>query len=317
MLLIYGSFVQDQVWRVNQFPAVGQTCVGQFATGPGGKGFNQAIAGQRAGAAVQFLGALGDDLLGTGARAFAAQEKLDAHWFITQEATATAGILVDPEGRNLIAVALAANLALSVAQLQQAADRFLACKVFLTQLECDRDCTLAALQWAKHAGASTILNPAPAPEFLLDRPWQACIDVLTPNETEFCALLRQAGGPVLGAHFVHESEAQLHAWCQALGVPTVIMTLGALGAFVSHREPRLGDSAQYYRVPAERVNPIDTTGAGDAFNGALAASMWLDPDQPLGTHVRFASQFAGLSTEQPGAARAMPTRAQWQARFGG
>jgi ribokinase len=133
-------------------------------------------------------------------------------------------------------------------------------------------------------------------------------DILTPNETEFAALLGRHVGERIEADAVSSlDQGRLHALCRELGRGTVIVTMGASGCFVSHADTQLrGDDAAYYRVSAEPANAIDTTGAGDAFNGALASSIAQCPAQAFAEHVRFAGRYAGLSTEREGAALAMP-----------
>ena len=144
-------------------------------------------------------------------------------------------------------------------------------------------------------------------------------DLITPNETEFAALVARHVGERIDADAVSGfDKARLHALCRTL-LPhgSVVVTLGAAGCFVSHAPERLrGDGGEHYRVAAEKVDAIDTTGAGDAFNGALAASLVHAPDAAFAEHVRFANRYAALSTERAGAALAMPTRADVQARFG-
>ena len=138
---------------------------------------------------------------------------------------------------------------------------------------------------------------------LLDR-----VDILTPNETEFVALLGRHVGDRIDADAVCGLDQQrLHALCRNLTNGTVIVTLGSSGCFVSHPESNLrGDASACYRVPAESVRAVDTTGAGDAFNGALAASLTLKPERGFAEHVRFAVRYASRSTELYGAALAMP-----------
>jgi ribokinase len=163
-----------------------------------------------------------------------------------------------------------------------------------------------------------VLNPAPPlideSGDLLDR-----VDILTPNETEFAHLLSCVARVDLAVDtLVQLSDAELHALCRRLHVPTVVITLGAHGAFVSHEDDELrGDASACYRVSAESVSPVDTTGAGDAFNGALGAALCFHgEDVPLHDSVRHANRVAGLSTEAHGAAPAMPSRDAVLARFG-
>ena len=144
-------------------------------------------------------------------------------------------------------------------------------------------------------------------------------DLLTPNETEFAALLGRHVGERIEAETVATLDgARLHALCRLL-LPhgSVVITLGAIGVFVSHADEQLrGDAQSHYRIGAEAVAAIDTTGAGDAFNGGLAASLARTPEQAFAMHVRYANRFAALSTERPGAAASMPRHDEVLARFG-
>jgi ribokinase len=176
-----------------------------------------------------------------------------------------------------------------------------------------------ALRIARAAGGATILNPAPAnADTTADL--LALADVLTPNETEFAALLsRHANTRIDPAGVATMDDAGLHALCRRL-LPdgTVVLTLGAAGAFVSHADHRRhGDAHASYRVAGEPADAVDTTGAGDAFNGALAAALAQRPAQPFAAHVAFANRYAALSTETAGAALSMPRAAQLSARFAG
>jgi len=317
-VFVVGSFNVDHAWTCHALPRPGETLKGRYATGPGGKGFNQAVAAARAGAATGFACALGDDVGGQLARALAVAEGIDLRDARSSEPTGTAGIFVGADGGNSIVIGEGANATLDAGFVaaQQAAIE--AAGVLLAQLESPVDAIAEALRIARASGATTLLNPAPAnaattPELL------ALADVLTPNESEFAALLaRHAGERVDPATVAAMDDAALHARCRALMADaTVVVTLGAAGAFVSHADGRLrGDSGSYYRVAAEPVAVIDTTGAGDAFNGALAASLAAG-DAAFAMHVRFAVRYASLSTEAAGAALAMPRRAAVGARFPG
>jgi len=307
-VVVIGSFNVDHVWRCESLPAPGATIAGRYSTGPGGKGFNQAVAARRAGAPTTFLCALGDDVGGAMARGLAEQDGFALTAEASSEPTGTGGIYVDSRGRNTIVIGPGANAALSLGFVDQQRALLAGAKVVLAQLESPVETIEAALAIAREAGATTVLNVAPA-----DAPSSIGLlklaDVLTPNETEFAALLGRHVGERVDANDVAALDgASLHALCRKLvGNGTVVVTLGSVGVFVSHAEENLrGDTQPYYRVGAEQVQVLDTTGAGDAFNGALVASIAQDPEAAFARHVRFANQFAGRSTEKEGAAAAMP-----------
>ena len=312
-VVVVGSYNQDFVWTTDALPAPGATRLGRFAGGPGGKGFNQAVAAARAGAATTFITALGADDTAAGARTLAAAEGIDLRdEVIAGLATGTAGIFVDGEGRNVIVVAPGANAALAPGFVQAQAGAFRDARVVLAQLEVAVDAVQAALDAAGPADALAILNPAPANAGTTDT-MLAVADVLTPNETEFAAMLaRHADREVDPDTLAARPDADLHALCRVLApLATVVITLGAAGAFVSHGDATRGDARTAYRVPAERAQAVDTTGAGDAFSGALAAALaCAAPDAAFADAVRFATRFAGRSTERHGAALAMPRRAE-------
>lgn len=316
-VLVVGSYNQDLVWEVDALPAPGETRAGlAFRSGPGGKGFNQAVAAARAGATTTFVGALGDDPLAEGARALARAEGIDAHFqTVPDAATGTAGILVDAQGRNSIVVALGANERLSVAHVEAQAKAFRHAAVVLAPLESPLDAVRAAMRLGRAAGARTILNPAPMHRDL-DAAALADVDLLTPNETEMAELLLHVGAGAIDAKTLRDRpDAELAALCARLPVGAVIITLGDAGAFLAPGG-RLGDRpATVTRAPAALVKAIDTTGAGDAFNGALAAAWAMAPSADPAALLPFAIRFAGLSTERPGAAAAMPTRTELDIRF--
>lgn len=317
-VLVVGSYNQDLVWEVDALPAPGETRAGlAFRSGPGGKGFNQAVAAARAGAATTFIGALGADALAEGARALARAEGIDARFeTVPDAATGTAGILVDAQGRNSIVVALGANERLSVGHLEAQAEAFGQAAVVLAPLESPLDAVRSAMRLGRAAGAHTILNPAPM-RGDLDAAALADVDLLTPNETEMAELLAQFGaGPVEAKALRDRADAELAALCARLPVRTVIITLGDAGAFLAPgARASDGAAATIRRVPAAAVQAIDTTGAGDAFNGALAAAWAARPEADPADLLPMAVRFAGLSTERRGAAAAMPTRAELQTRF--
>ena len=307
-VVVVGSFNVDHVWRVASLPQPGATLSGDYASGPGGKGFNQAMAARRVGAATAFVCALGEDAGAQLARALCAGDGIDLRDAACGAPTGTAGIYVDANGRNEIVVAPGANARLEAQFVESTLAALAPPAVVLAQLESPPEAIAAALRFGRERGATTILNPAPAnvtvPGALL-----ALADVLTPNETEFAALLGRHVGERIEADAVAGlDQGRLHALCRELGhESSVIVTLGASGCFVSHPEANLrGDEAACYRIAAEPAQVVDTTGAGDAFNGALAASLALRPDAAFAEHVRFAGRYAGLSTEREGAALKMP-----------
>jgi ribokinase len=317
-VLVVGSYNQDLVWEVDALPSPGETRAGlAFRSGPGGKGFNQAVAAARAGATTTLIGALGDDTLAEGARALARAEGIDARFeTIPDAATGTAGILVDAQGRNSIVVALGANARLTIAHVEAQAESFRGATVVLAPLESPLAAVRAAMRLGRAAGARTILNPAPM-HAGLDAATLADIDLLTPNETEMAELLARFGAGHVEAKTLRDlADAELAALCARLPVRAVLITLGDAGAFLAPGGLRGDGPATVTRAPAALVRAIDTTGAGDAFNGALAAAWAERAEADPATLLPFAIRFAGLSTERPGAAAAMPNRDEVVARFG-
>lgn len=315
---VVGSYNQDFIWRTDHFPLPGETRLGRFSTGPGGKGFNQAVAAARQGVKVGFVAALGRDAIGDNAAALAREEGIDARWqWCDDHASGNAAIVLDASGQNLIIVGSGANMALQAAHVDAQADLIRDAAVLLTQHEVAPDATRRALELARAANVLTVHNPAPA---LIgeDGALLPLVDVLTPNETEFAHLLAaHAGLDINPATLAALDDAQLQALAERLPVPSLVLTLGAAGAFVCHRPAsRFSATGSCQRVPAAAVTPVDTTGAGDAFNGALAAALAVSSDADFIDAVHYANRVAGLATESPGAASAMPSREAVAARFG-
>jgi len=237
----------------------------------------------------------------------------------SETATGTAGIYLDSLGRNSIIIDAGANAVLGEAFIAAQGDALASAGVLLTQLESPPESVLEVIRMARAAGVTTLFNPTPA-DGPCPRELLAGTDILTPNESEFSTLLA-----CLSSERVEPSEiaalddARLHRLCRIL-LPrgTVVITLGSAGVFVSHRsEHRRGDVDECYRLPAMSVNICDLTGVGDAFNGALAASLANTPEVAFAEHLRFAIGYAGLSTEREGASEAMPGLEVWRERLGG
>ncbi len=315
--VLVGSYVQDHAWFCDEFPQRGETRIATgFNTGPGGKGFNQAVACQRQGVATAFVGAIGEDALGGNARSFAQAEHLDARWQVVADApTAASSIVVDARGENRIVVSLAANLRLSATFVREQFAQFDEARALLCQLESNLDAVAAAFDLASAAGMLRVLNPAPMhPEF--DPALLARVDVLTPNETEFALLARRFNQAVDADALATMDDASLHTLVRKMPLPTVVITLGSHGCFVSHGDERHGDAVAHYRIAAAPAKAIDTTGAGDCFSGALVAAMLRFEGRPLRDAVVHANRAAALSTETVGTAPAMPGFDAVTARYG-
>jgi ribokinase len=299
-VIVVGSFVQDLTWNCQKFPQAGETLIGTFSTGPGGKGSNQAVAASRAGAATLFIGAVGADTFAAGAKAFYQAEKISAR-FIPKRGhpTGTAAILVNAAGQNEIVVALGANARLSKADLP--ASLFAGAQVVVTQLESSLIATATALKAARAAGALAILNPAPM-RADFDPAILRHTDILIPNETEFTALVNRL--PVTGIKDFTEQQLatlghdDLHALARTFGPPVVIVTLGKRGCLVSQE-------TGYTFIPSHKVKAVDTTGAGDAFVGGFSAGLVKFKGDLLAA-ARFGTAVAALSVTKPGTAPAMP-----------
>ena len=317
-VVIIGSYVQDQAWFVPRFPRVGETLrADRYNTGPGGKGFNQAIACARQGVATAFVGAIGDDTFGAAAQKFARDEHMPARWQIrSDQPTATSSITVNADGENQIAMTFGANEHLDVAFVHAQGEWLSAAQILLLQLENNLDAVAAALELGRHHRLTRVLNPAPV-HAQLDAAMLQRADIITPNETEFSLLLeRVVRERVDPATLAEQSDADLHALARKLGVNTVVITLGSRGCFVSHGDDQRGDSDACYRLRPEKVKAVDTTGAGDAFSGALVAALIRFAGQPFRQSAIHANRAAAMSTEIVGTAPAMPTFDAVIQRFG-
>ena len=298
LILVFGSYMQDQVYRCAAFPAPGQTVKGQLAVGHGGKGSNQAIAAGRLDAPTLFVGAVGDDAAGREARAFYRAEGIGNRLVVKRGVpTGVAGILVDASGRNEIVIAPGANERLSSRDIP---DRVLrSAGIVVTQLEGDPKATLAVLKRARAMKVATLLNPAPlGPDF--DLSLLRSVDLLVPNESEFVALAAKIGRTLSEAELTACTPLQLNELCRQFNVPTVVVTLGARGCFASTPD-------RFELLPAcPGVKVVDTTGAGDAFCGGFAAGFVREKGDVFAA-ARLGNAVGALAVTKPGTAAAMPT----------
>ena len=234
-VVVVGSFVQDLTWKCAAFPQAGETIVGTFVTGPGGKGSNQAVACGRAGVPTLYVGAVGDDAFSREAQAFYRAEGISAEFALkTKSPTGTAAILVDQQGQNEIIVALGANAELRKTDIPTNA--LTRARVAVCQCESNLDTTAYVLKTARSAGVTTVLNPAPMRADFDPRVLKY-VDILIPNETEFAALVNRlpaCGVSGFSDQALHQlSHDDLHALIRRVGVDTVIVTLGSKGCLIS------------------------------------------------------------------------------------
>jgi ribokinase len=292
-IVVVGSSNTDMIIKLDRIPRPGETILGgEFVMAAGGKGANQAVGAARAGGAVTFIARVGLDMFGDQAIAGFVNDGIDVkHVYRDRKAPSGVGLIfVDKDGENSIAVASGANARLSPADVKKARKAFAGSSVLLLQLEIPLETVMTAALLAAQSGALVILNPAPArtlPDKLL-----RYVSVLTPNETEAEMLT--------GITVKNDSAAAKAASVlRARGVQTVILTLGARGAFVAN------DSITQI-VPGFKVKVADTTGAGDVFSGALSVA--LAEQQPLLQAVRFANAAAAISVTRVGAQLSAPSR---------
>jgi len=281
VIAVVGSINLDIVVGVERHPAPGETVLGGDRVElPGGKGANQAVAAARLGAEVAFVGRVGDDDAGRRLRDGLAAEGVDVtHVRVDPDApTGVALIAVDGAGENTIVVSPGANARVGAADVEAAREVLAGAAVTLVQHEVPEDAVAAAIA---AAGGTVVLNPAPA------RAVVAPVDVLVPNRGELEALAGRTGDPVALARSLDVARA-------------VVVTLGDEGAVVVE-----GDRVE--RVPAPSVDAVDSTGAGDAFCGALAQA--LDAGADLVEAARRAARAASASVTKPGAQGGLPRAA--------
>ncbi len=298
-IVVIGSTNTDMVVKSARIPAPGETILGgRFLMNPGGKGANQAVAAARLGGKVTFVAKVGDDLFGREARALFKKEGICTDYVQTDaaEPSGVALIMVDAKGENCIAVASGANGALMPEDIEAVTGLIAQADCVLLQLETPLETVRRAAELAVGLGVPVILNPAPACELPADL--YDCLEVITPNESE---------AELLTGVKVSDEASALRA-AQALcerGVLQVVITMGAQGAYVY-------DGSDGVLVPAPKVEAVDTTAAGDVFNGALAVA--LEDEVPLEEAVRFAVKAAAISVTRLGAQASAPYRKEVSGR---
>lgn len=287
MIVVFGSINLDLIGRVSRIPKPGETVPGEeFSTAPGGKGANQALAARRAGAKVKLVGSAGRNAMGDEALALLREGGVDLTDVKRPEvAQGVAMIFVDEAGENVIGILPGANAELSIEDAERTLEGLSAKDVLVVQQEIAPGSTIRALSVARERGARSILNTAPFLATTREAAKRA--DFVVANETEF-ALLAGEG----------DLAQRMESYVQATG-RTIIVTLGPDGARA--RTPE----GQLVTVPAHKVTPVDTVGAGDTFVGYLAAG--LEAGLDLEGAMRRAAVAGSLACLKPGAQPAIPT----------
>ena len=289
-ITVLGIFVADISFSGNKIPTTGETILGDsYNIGPGGKGCNQAIAVSRLGVKVNFITKLGNDEYGKPAINKLKEDNIDTSHIIlsNNHKTGVAGIHVDKNtGKNAITVVRGAPSSLTIDEINT--NIFKQSKIFLTQLEIPKEVTLHCLKVAKENGLINILNPAPA--IKLSNDFFGLVDYFTPNEIE---AEFYTGIKIDNIKDAKESAYKLIN----LGIKNVIITLGEKGLFFT-------DGKEEIYIKASQVKAVDTTGAGDAFNGGF--SFALLKGKKINECLEFANKVAGLSTTKLGAGDSMP-----------
>ncbi len=293
-ICVFGVFVADLCFFADKIPIKGETVLGKsHIVGPGGKGSNQAIAAARLGGNVNFITKIGDDQNAKMALKLYKETGINTASIIQDpnQSTGVAGIMINEKtGDNAINIVPGAAGSLSNKDIDNNIEFLKNSKIFLTQLETPYEVTSYALNKAKESGSVTIFNPAPAAN--INEIDFKCMDYFTPNEREVCFYL----GKKVESKIEIEEAAKTFL---AKGVQNIVITLGQKGLYFAN-------SSESYFVDAYNLKDdvLDTTGAGDAFNGAFAYA--LSKNQNNKDAIEFANKVAGISTTRAGAANAMP-----------
>lgn len=292
-IYVIGSSNTDMVVKAEKLPSPGETVIGgTFLMNPGGKGANQAVTASRLGGQVTFVASIGNDIFGRQALQQFQREKIDTTFILTDKnhPSGVALISVDAKGENSIVVAPGANAELSILKVEQALKAINDEAILLLQLEIPLETVEYVIEQGHHKNLKAILNPAPANR-LSDDVFKH-IFVITPNESEAELL---TGIRLTNLESTQEAAEVLHS----KGVKNVVITLGAKGAYLSN------DTVKKL-IAAPLVTAIDTTAAGDCFNGALAVA--LSENMPLDAAVAFACKAASISVTRMGAQSSLPHR---------
>ena len=293
-IVVVGSINLDLVGTTQRIPIAGETVAGlSFQTFPGGKGANQAVAAARLGGSVSMLGKLGTDAFGAHLRDSLAESRVNTDGIeVVHGSSGIALITTDAKGENAITVVAGANAHLSPADLDEHSGVIRGAGILLTQLEIPLETVEHLAAIAIRERIPLVMDPAPArplPSSLLK-----CVDWLTPNETETCFLLGCAPSELHNEALGDAANALL-----ALGCRNVILKLGQRGCYVA-----LLDGTRQL-LPAHKVHAIDTTAAGDAFNGAFAVALMQGQD-PVSS-ASWASAVAAITVTRRGAQPSIPT----------
>lgn len=293
-IVIMGSFVVDLMGRAPHLPEPGETVKGStFKMGPGGKGSNQAIAAKRAGANIDIISKVGNDVFGEIALNNFRQEGFNTEYVFIDSSNQTGAALIlvdDVTGENSILVTLGACSNITSDDLEKVKHIIIEADIFVTQLETNISAIEQCIKWAHECGVQVVLNPAPIQE--IDNAILAMVDIITPNEVEASKL---TGIDIVSVEDARKAAAIL----QNKEVKNVVITLGSKGALV-----REGNREEI--IEAYKVNTVDTTGAGDAFNGGLVTA--LSEDKTIIEAAKFANALAALAVTKIGTAPAMPFR---------
>ncbi|MNJ17745.1 Ribokinase [compost metagenome] len=290
-LVVLGSVNADHVLRVPHFPRPGETLTGHsYQVVPGGKGANQAVAAARLGAAVSFIARIGDDAIGQQMKTGFANDGIDVSAVELDDKlpTGIAIIYVSDEGENSIGLSTEANGALDTAMVRRHEALIAGAHTLLLQLEVPLESVFEAARLARSHGTRVVLNPAPAQPLSADL--LALVDLITPNQTEAELL---TGVKVSDEASAAQASARFHQ----MGIADVMITLGSQGVYCSNAK-------QQALIPGFRVEAVDTTAAGDTFNGALLAAELAGAD--FKAAVRFAHGAAALSVTKFGAQSSIP-----------